>query len=140
MNMKAKLYFSSLTLALIGLPAMIAADDGTIAVAPTPSQIAESPKKPEGKRGQAMEQRLQQLDQKLQLTAEQKEKIKAILAKEAAPAKGAGAKKDRQPLAAAQKVQDEIRAILTPEQQTKFDAMKPGRRGGGPAGAAKKGK
>jgi Spy/CpxP family protein refolding chaperone len=141
MNSKVKLVLCSLTLALIGIPAVVAADDDTVAVGPSPSQITESSKKPDGKRVQAaLDQRLQQLDQKLQLTAEQKEKIREIWEKEAAAARGSGGKKDRQAAATVQKVQDEIRAILTPEQRTKFDGMKPGRRGGAGALPGKKAK
>jgi Spy/CpxP family protein refolding chaperone len=107
-----------------------AADDGTIAVAPTtPSEGSNAAKNRDGKRGQGMaEQRLEQLDKTLQLTADQKQQIKEIWAKEAAAAKG-GEGKDRR--AALMRSRDEVRAVLTPAQQEKFDHMKPEGRGPG---------
>ena len=83
-----------------------------------------------------IEQRVETLDKALQLTADQKQQIKDIYAKEATAAKDSkGAGKDRR--AALMKVRDEVRAVLTPEQQVKFDKM--ATRGGGTAGRPRKG-
>lgn len=136
MNLQTKLLLVSFALAIgggSGTFAAAAADDGTIAVAPTtPSEGASAGKNRDGKRGQAMaEQRLEQLDKTLQLTADQKQQIKEIWAKEAAAAKG-GEGKDRR--AALMRSHDEVRAILTPAQQEKFDHMKPEGRGPGAKG------
>jgi Spy/CpxP family protein refolding chaperone len=136
MNTKIKLLLVSCSLALsggVGLSVAAAADDGTIAVAPTtPSEGSAAGKNRDGKRGQAMlEQRLDQLDKTLQLTVEQKQQIKEIWAKEAAGAKG-GEAKDRR--AALMRTHDEVRAVLTPAQQDKFDKMKPEGRGPGAKG------
>lgn len=136
MNTKIKLLLVSLSLAISGGSgafAAAAADDGTIAVAPTtPSEGSNAAKNRDGKRGQGMlDQRLEQLDKTLQLTADQKQQIKAIWAKEATAAKG-GEGKDRR--AAMMHAHDEVRAVLTPAQQEKFDHMKPEGRGPGAKG------
>ena len=78
-----------------------------------------------GKRLQAAaDQRLKQLDEKLQLTDDQKQKIKDIWAKEADTLKALSPEerrtKGRDAFAA---THAEVRAVLTPDQQTKFDAM-----------------
>ena len=113
-----------------------AADDGTIAVAPTTPTEKAAPGRRDGKRVQGMlEQRLEQLDKNLQLTADQKEQIKAIWAKEATAAK-AGEGKDRR--AALKATRDQVRAVLTPDQQAKFDKMTDQRPG--PLGRGKKAK
>jgi Spy/CpxP family protein refolding chaperone len=126
MNSKIKLLSSLFVLGLAALPFAQAADDGTIAVAPSvdaPAKDTDAPKGHDGKRMQGMlDQRLKQLDENLKLTDDQKQKIKDIWSKEAAAAKNS-ATKDRR--AAFMAVHNEIRAVLTPEQQTKFDAMKP---------------
>ncbi|MEO6569799.1 MAG: hypothetical protein ABIO94_13635 [Opitutaceae bacterium] len=106
--------------------AAAAAEEETIAVAPTvPSEVtrpAGRGEKGDGKRGQAaLDQRIEQLDQRLQLTAAQKEQVKEIFTKELAAARGnkGGDPKDRR--AALTNTRDQIRAILTPEQKAKFD-------------------
>lgn len=136
MNTKIKLLLISFSLAILaGRSAFAAAssDDGTIAVAPTtPSENSSGAKNRDGKRAQGMaEQRLEQLDKTLQLTADQKQQIKDIWAKEAAAAKSAEGKDRR---AALMRSHDAVRAILTPAQQEKFDHMKPAGRGAGAKG------
>ncbi|MEO7414210.1 MAG: hypothetical protein ABIZ81_12725 [Opitutaceae bacterium] len=123
--------------------AAAAAEDETIAVAPPlPSAETARPamKKGDGKRIEAaLDQRLEQLDQKLQLTAAQKEQIKEIWTKELTAAKGAKGAEPKDRRAALMKGRDEIRAILTTDQKAKFDGM-PAERAGGKAGAKKKAK
>jgi Spy/CpxP family protein refolding chaperone len=142
MHSKIKLLLTFLLAGGSGAAA-IAADDGTIAVAPTVSEIVESPKNAaDGKRGRgALEQRIQQLDQRLQLTAAQKQQIQEIWTKEAAGAKGTEGKDRR---AVMMRSRDEVRAVLTPSQQAKFDAMdrealkgKAGAKAGAKSGAKK---
>jgi len=125
MKTKAKLLLASFILACGGSSAALAAstDDETIAVAPNlPTEKASAGKKGDGKRGEGAlaQRRLAQLDKELQLTADQKEQIKAIFAKEVAAARDASSKDRKGALAA---VQTQIRAVLTPEQQAKFDKM-----------------
>jgi Spy/CpxP family protein refolding chaperone len=141
MKTPLKLLVSLLALGLAGASAAQAADDGTIsAVVPSTESPAPSAgkKAPNGKRMQgALEQRLQQLDESLQLTAEQKQKIKDIWAKQATELREVNAE-DRRARAreALLATRNEVRAVLTPEQQTKFDAMK--HAGGGRPGKGKK--
>jgi Spy/CpxP family protein refolding chaperone len=126
MNAKIKRLIPFLLLGLAGISRAHAADDGTITVAPSvdaPATDTDSHKGHDGKRMQGMlDQRLKQLDETLKLTDDQKQKIRDIWTKEAASAKDSGAKDRRAALMA---VRDQVRAVLTPEQQTKFDAMKP---------------
>lgn len=85
-----------------------------------------------GGRGMNPEARVTQIDEAVKLTADQKTKITAILTK---------ARDDMQALAQEerrtkgqeimQNANKEIRALLTPEQQAKFDALPQGGRGGG---------
>ena len=86
------------------------------------------------------ERRLKKLDAKLNLTAAQKAQINAIWDKAEADARAARketastAKSDmrekrREALKAAHQ---EVRAVLTPEQQTIFDSLPPDRPGRGP--------
>ena len=107
------------------MAAAAAEEDETIAIAPPlPSEVVRPAAQGDGKRVQAaLEQRIEQLDRRLQLTAAQKEQVKEIWARELAAARGAkgGDPKDRR--AALTKTRDEIRAILTPEQKAKFDKM-----------------
>ncbi len=84
------------------------------------------------------EQMVQRLDEAVQLTAEQKTKITAIYAKsrekmQALP-EDQRMEKGREIMAA---VRTEVRAVLTAEQQKKFDEMAPGRGQGGGQGKKK---
>ncbi len=86
------------------------------------------------------EQRLAQIDTAVTLTAEQKTKVTAILTKstaaaQAIPQDDADRRTKGQEIRAA--ADREIRALLTAEQQVKFDAMPqrgPGGGGRGPGG------
>jgi Spy/CpxP family protein refolding chaperone len=88
---------------------------------------------------EAREHRMQRLDEKLHLTADQKTKISAIWDKTEAEARAARSEasssaqtnrraKRREMMKAAH---DEVRAVLTPEQQTIFDTMPAERPAGG---------
>ena len=86
------------------------------------------------------EQRMQQLAEKLSLTAEQKTRINAIwdAAQKSARAAREEMSEDVQTQVRAKRreamkaVHQEVRAVLTPEQQTIFDALPPDRPAGGP--------
>jgi protein CpxP len=79
-----------------------------------------------------VEQRLERLETAVgSLTDEQKTKIKAIYEKSAADMQAIPQEERREKMGPImQAAQKEIRAVLTPEQQTKFDAMPQGGRGG----------
>lgn len=99
-------------------PAPAATTPGTSASDVVPAEAGKG-----GKRVRAQaEKRLQTLDAALTLTPEEKTKIKEIWAKGAAGLKGAS-REDRR--AAMKAMHDQVRAVLTPEQQAKFDAMPP---------------
>lgn len=86
------------------------------------------------------EQRLERLEQAVgTLTAAQKEKIKAIYAKSAADMQGIPQEERREKMGPIlQAAQKEIRAVLTAEQQKKFDEMPQGRGGRDGGGQRKK--
>jgi Spy/CpxP family protein refolding chaperone len=98
---------------------------------------AQPPEKGQGRkggggRGMTAEAQVARLDEALALTADQKTKITAIFAKvqekiQALPQEERMAKGQELRTAA----NKEVRALLTPEQQAKFDAMPPPGRGGG---------
>ena len=78
-----------------------------------------------GRGNQTPEQRIERLETAVgTLTADQKKKITDIYAKAAAAAPEARGE-------AMQAAQKEIRAVLTPEQQKKFDEMPQAGKGGG---------
>jgi Spy/CpxP family protein refolding chaperone len=91
-------------------------------------------------------QLVQRLDAVLNLTGDQKAKITDIYTKALTDMQAlrSGGGSPEETMAKRQTIQtstnDQIRALLTPDQQTKFDAMPPpalgrgGRRGGGPGG------
>ncbi len=101
----------------------------------------------QGGRGGMMDpaQMVQRLDEAVQLTDDQKTKVTAIFKKQgddmrALMSGGAGGPPSEETRAKMQDIQktahDQIRALLTADQQKKFDAMPPppgpgGRRGGG---------
>lgn len=128
MKLSIKSTLPLLVLALGCATASRAADDNTIAVVPeTPAKSPEAAHGHDGKHMQAaLDQRLQQLDQTLQLTFDQKQKIRAVWAKQFESMKDASPQERRSKgMEAFKAARDEVRALLTPEQQTKFDAMKP---------------
>jgi protein CpxP len=126
------------------LPAARAADEAPPAAPASPNAAAQ-PDRPE-RRGPRMDpaQRLQRLTEVLGLTEDQQAKIKSIFQEEAGKSQAimddsSLSREDRR--AKRQELrtdmQARVRAMLTPEQQTTFDAMpRPGRgpRGEGPAG------
>jgi Spy/CpxP family protein refolding chaperone len=126
------------------LPAARAADEVPPAAPGGPNSAAQ-PDRPK-RRGRHMDpaQRLQRLTEALSLTEGQQAKIKSIFQEEAGKRQAimddSSLSRDdqhakRQELM--KDIQTRVRAILTPEQQTKFDAMpRPGRgpRGEGPGG------
>ncbi len=88
------------------------------------------------KKGRGMmtaEQRIEQIEQAVgSLSADQKKKISAVYASMAEKMQGLSQEERREKgmelMASARK---DVRAILTPDQQKKFDAMPQGGRGGG---------
>lgn len=112
--------------------------------------IAQPAKGPEGaQKGRAPmmnpEQRIEQLDKALTLSADQKAKILEVYKKqgEKMQALQGAAQEDRRTKMReiGQETQKEVRALLTAEQQKKFDEMRPGRGGpGGKGGEGRKGK
>lgn len=96
----------------------------------------------EQKKGRGMmsaEQRIEQIEQAVgSLTADQKAKIKAIYAKMAEKMQAIPQEERREKMGEImQATRQEVRAVLTPEQQKKFDEMPaPGR--GGSGGGRKK--
>ncbi|MEO7414209.1 MAG: hypothetical protein ABIZ81_12720 [Opitutaceae bacterium] len=99
-----------------------------------------------GRRGQTPEVQMTALEEAVgKLSADQKTKIMAIYTKSAADMQAMAQEDRRGPKAQEMRMatQKEIRALLTPEQATKFDAMPPPGRGGrggqgGQGGAPKK--
>ena len=83
-----------------------------------------------GRGGMSPEARVEQLDKALTLTADQKTKIMAILEKGREEAQAIPKEERKEKMPEMMRAQNaKIRALLTPEQQTKFDAMPQG--GGG---------
>jgi Spy/CpxP family protein refolding chaperone len=118
-----------LTLLALGLcaaaPLARAADEPSVTV-PTEATKSEQT----GKRmKKAVNDRDKMLTEKLNLTAEQKEKLTALRkqqGEELHAAKGDRAKMRE----LTKKAHEDVRALLTPEQQKDFDAMPAGGRGG----------
>lgn len=132
MKLPIRYLVPSLLFAFIATTALPAEEAGMTDLTPaTPSETAKPNGPRDGKRAQsALQQRMAQLEETLQLTADQKEKIKDIWTKEAVAAKDGKGKDRRNALMA---TRNQVRAVLTADQQTKFDAMKP-------EGPARKGK
>ena len=87
----------------------------------------------EKKGGMSPEQYVERVEQAVgSLTADQKTKIKNIVAKTQEATKALPKEERKEKGQAMQKKQrEDIRAVLTPEQQKKFDAMPTGGSGGG---------
>lgn len=99
---------------------------------------AQAEKKGKGQGGaQMVEQLISRIDEAVGgLTADQKTKIQGIYAKSAAGLRDASPEERAGKM---RETRDQVRAVLTPEQQTKFDAMPaPGRGQGGGQGKKKK--
>lgn len=128
MKTSPKLILSLLALGLCAAaPLARAAGQATTEVAPQAPATPDKAKHPmAGKRlKKAVAERDKALTEKLKLTAEQQEKLTAIRKDQAEQLK-AGAK----PADVAKTGHDQVRALLTPEQQKDFDAMPPEGRGG----------
>jgi Spy/CpxP family protein refolding chaperone len=102
---------------------------------------ASAQEKGKGRGGQTPEQQITRIEEAVgTLSADVKTKVTAILEKAQkdvmALPQEERMEKGREIRTAAMK---EVRALLTPEQQTKFDAMPQGGRGGGGGGGKKKG-
>jgi Spy/CpxP family protein refolding chaperone len=124
----AKLALSTLVLALAAAP-LSRAQDNTVTVPVAPAPDASAPAPHAGKAGgkrlhDAMVQRDKELAEKLSLTDAQKQQLADLRKSQAESLKAA--RGDRAKMAELMKTShDQVRALLTPEQQTKFDAMKP---------------
>ena len=98
----------------------------------------------EQKKGRGMmtaEQRIEQIEQAVgTLTADQKAKIKDIYAKMAEKMQSIPQEERREKMGEImQATRKEVRAVLTPEQQKKYDEMpQPGRGGSGGGGGGRK--
>ena len=81
------------------------------------------------------DQRVERLDTAVTLTADQKTKVKAIYDADQKKMEDMRSAQDPDMMTKMQAMRadenKQIRALLTPEQQTKFDAIPQGRRGGG---------
>jgi Spy/CpxP family protein refolding chaperone len=113
MKTQLKLFVSVLTLGLAGTALCQAAP-------------ADKPGRPARRLQAAAVQRMKQLDENLALTDAQKQQIKEIWAKQVGELKalspGERRGKARDALMA---TRDQVRAVLTPEQQAKFDTLRP---------------
>jgi Spy/CpxP family protein refolding chaperone len=128
--------------ALLSIPTFVLAQDA-------PAGGAQGERRPGGGRGFGTpEERLKRLTEALTLTQEQQDKVKAIYAKNEETFKAAREKgrnmteEERTKFGEAMRAQnEEIQALLTPEQKEKYKNLRPqgGRRGegrpGGPGGA-----
>ena len=74
------------------------------------------------------DQMVAHLDEAVSLTADQKAKIKDIYVKAREEIQAAAPEERREKMMEVMKsTREQVRAVLTPEQQTKFDAMRPPR-------------
>ncbi len=129
--MKITLKFALSTLALgllAAAPFGRAQESTTVTVPIAPAPAAETPAKhgkggAKGLRDQVV-QRDKLLAEKLHLTAEQQQKLTALRQEQMGALKAV--RGDRAKMAEVMKASPaQVRALLTPEQQTQFDAMKP---------------
>ena len=123
MKITAQLLLALITLGLVAAaPVVRAADEPVPADAPAKHPRAAKRVK------KAAEEHDKMLVEKLKLTADQQEKLASIRKDEAVQLKAADG--DRAKAAEVLKAgRAQVRAILTPEQQTQFDAIKPAGRG-----------
>ncbi len=145
----ARISLAASGLALAALPALRAADEPA-PQSPPAAGAPDTAARPEraGRRGRWMDpaERLRHLTDVLGLTDDQQAKMKAIFKDEVEKRRdimddAALSPEDRRAkmMALGQDLRTRLRAVLTPEQQQKFDAMpRPGRgpRGEGPGGDA----
>ena len=84
-----------------------------------------------GRGGMNPEARVEQIDKAVTLTADQKTKILAILEKAREEMQAIPKEERKDKMADMMKAQNaKVRAVLTPEQQAKFDALPQGGQGG----------
>ncbi len=76
-----------------------------------------------GMKGMTVDEKLAKLTKKLDLTADQQAKVKDIVTKERADAKAVWDDAMAKKKAIRASANDQIKALLTAEQKTKFDAM-----------------
>lgn len=109
------------------------------AILGTSALQAQDQKKGGGRGGMTPEQRIERLEQAVgTLTAEQKSKITAIYAKASEKIQALPQEERREKaMEIYQASAKEVRAVLTPEQQKKFDEMPQGGRGSGGGGGKK---
>ena len=136
MKSSLKKLVAVLALGAVLLPVVSVAQDG-----PPPEK--RGPGGPGGGRGRMTpEQQVERLDKAVALTADQKTQITAIFKDTAAAMQAIPQEERREKGAELRKAANEkIRAVLTPEQQKKFDDLPPmggGRGPGGPGGKKEK--
>lgn len=123
---------TSLALGMCASIPALRAEDEKAPAAPAPEQKADAPKaEHKGPRGGGRmdpDQMVAHLDEALSLTADQKAKIKDIYVKAREEIQATAPEERREKMMEVMKsTHDQVRAALTPEQQTKFDAMRPPR-------------
>lgn len=126
-----KLALATLAAALAAAPFVRAQDDtAAVPVAPSTAAAGKGAKGVKGAKGanqgarDQVAQRDTMLAEKLNLTDPQKQQLADLRAKQAEELKAA--KGDRAKMASlAKSAPDQVRALLTPEQQKLFDAIKP---------------
>lgn len=101
---------------------------------------AQDQKKGGGRGGMSPEQQIERLETAVgKLTEDQKKKITAIYGKVREKMEAVPQEERREKMGSImQETRKEIRAVLTPEQQKKYDEMPQGGRGGGNGGGGKK--
>jgi Spy/CpxP family protein refolding chaperone len=138
MKSTIKLLVSLIALGLAATPALIRAADEN-APAPEGASPKKTPGEKGGEKGEGKGGRrggggmmnAKMLTERLSLTAEQEKKVDAIIKSHEADMKAAREGGDREKGREVMKTQgDEIRAVLTPEQQKQFDEMSASMRGG----------
>jgi len=124
--------------ALIAFSPLVRAEDK-----PTPPEG----RPPQGQRGEVAKERIAKMAEELKLTDEQKTKVTALLKEQAEAMRGmkeaTPEERKEKMKAGREEMQKKMKAILTPEQYTKWETLRkeggpgrPGRRGGpgGPGG------
>lgn len=123
---------SSLALGMLASIPVLRAEDAP--ATPAPEQKTDSPKaERKGPRGGRMDpdQMVAHLDEALSLTADQKAKIKDLYTNAQKEMEALSPDDRREKGREIMKTtHDQVRAVLTPEQQAKFDEMRPQRGGG----------
>jgi periplasmic protein CpxP/Spy len=119
-----------------------------VALAPTLRAQDKKPARPEGgppagQRGEMAKERLAKLSEELSLTADQKTKVEAAMKEQAETMRGlrdATQEERREKMQAARKGFDaKMKGILTADQYTKWEKLRPQRGQGGPGGPGRPG-